>query len=265
MRTREALREKLPQGLRRAVSWARSRLSVDEVSLVRGRVTFRPDERVMVDVGAHHGESLEGFARDGWQIYAFEPDDRNRVVLQRRVGRYPNVRVDGRAVAAEVQTGARFFRSEISTGISSLSAFHSSHHEAGTVDITTLRDIVRTEEICAVGLLKIDTEGHDLEVLRGAPWDMLTPAVVICEFEDSKTAALGYTYEDMGTYLQERGYSVIVSEWYPVVEYGHSHKWRRFATFPADLEDKAAWGNLVAIRDRPTFLLLARRLGFQIG
>ena len=51
-------------------------------------------------------------------------------------------------------------------------------------------------------------------------------------------------------FLEQKGYSVMVSEWYPVVEYGGNHKWRRFTHYPTDDIPSNSCGNLIAIEPR---------------
>src|SRR3546814_16482100 len=40
---------------------------------------------VMIDVGAHHGHALFPFVQKGWKVFAFEPDDGNRALLEKRL------------------------------------------------------------------------------------------------------------------------------------------------------------------------------------
>lgn len=96
------------------------------------------DQGVMIDVGAHQGSSLIGFLDDGWTVYAFEPDDKNRGLLQERVSRHPNkdrILIDPRCVGREPQSGMPFYASEESSGISSLAAFHRTHVASQHVDV----------------------------------------------------------------------------------------------------------------------------------
>ena len=60
---------------------------------------------------------------------------------------------------------------------------------------------------------------------------------------------LGYDFHDLATYLQDQGYELIVSEWFPMVEYGMKHKWRQFENYPCELKDQKAWGNIIAVKD----------------
>lgn len=206
----------------------------------------------MIDVGAHEGHSLKLFLDDAWDVIAFEPDDVNRGKLTQLLAQHRNghrVEVDTRCVSDRIQSKIPFFRSPQSTGISGLSAFHETHAQAQSVDTVTLGAYLERRPLGEVDFLKIDTEGHDLFVLKGFPWERQRPAVIECEFEDRKTVPLGYTYHDLARFLTERGYTVYVSEWHPIVRYGIRHEWRRLMRYPADLADEASWGNLVAFRD----------------
>jgi FkbM family methyltransferase len=207
---------------------------------------------VMIDVGAHHGSALMPFLNKAWSVFAFEPDEKNRAKLTERLAKHKSkylVSLDTRCVSNKPQTGVSFFTSEQSTGISGLSAFHETHVEAQKVDITTLTEFFQDKPLPAVDFLKIDTEGHDLFVLQGFPWDRGQPAVIECEFEDTKTVPLGYTFHDLARFLVDKGYTVYVSEWHPIVRYGIRHDWNRLVRYPSDLADEKGWGNLLAFRE----------------
>ena len=236
-----------------------TRQSVDEASIAFEVLSEQVRRGVMIDVGAHFGGSLAPFVSSGWVVLAFEPDKRNRAVLQTAFGHRENIRIDPRAVTDTRRENVTLFRSSLSTGISSLAAFHPSHKPSDLVDSVSLTDALIEYAMDTVDFLKIDTEGFDLFVLRGVPWTTCHPRLVLCEFEDAKTGPLGYTYHDLATFLRERGYRVIVSEWWPVETYGSSHRWRTYATYPCELQDKTGWGNLLATRDPRVFAALNER------
>jgi len=201
---------------------------------------------VMVDVGAHHGQSFRRFAADGWRVYAFEPDPANRLVLERRARGLPNVTVDSRAVATDDGELVTLYTSPISTGISTLIPFHRSHRPS--VQVTTVRLDTYLTGVEHVTVLKTDAEGYDMPILRTFPWHHLKPRAVIVEFEDRRSAETGYTHTDLADFLVDHGYQVFVSEWYPVVEYGRRHRWRSIREYPTRLSDPTGWGNLIAVR-----------------
>jgi FkbM family methyltransferase len=207
---------------------------------------------VMIDVGAHHGSALLPFLNMGWSVFAFEPDNKNREELHRRIDSHEkieNLVLDTRCLGNKVIEGQPFFRSPQSTGISGLSSFHDTHSEEQSVDVTTLEVFFADRDLENVDFLKIDTEGHDLFVLEGFPWERAKPAVIECEFEDNKTLTLGYTFYDLAEFLCNKGYRVWVSEWHPILRYGIQHDWNQFVEYPCSLRNDNGWGNLVAFRD----------------
>lgn len=224
----------------------------DETDVVAQLFQIGLDGSSMIDVGAHQGTALAPFLDLGWQIFAFEPDNKNRSKLLERLAKHKNkhlVSLDTRCVSNKSQKGVSFFTSEQSTGISGLSAFHETHQESQKVDITTLAEFFQDKPLPTVDFLKIDTEGHDIFVLQGFPWERGNPAVIECEFEDTKTVPLGYTFHDLARFLVVKGYTVYVSEWHPIIRYGLRHDWRQLMRYPCELADQKGWGNLLAFRD----------------
>lgn len=234
----------------------------DEVRLIACALASQRGNRgFMLDVGGHRGESFEEFAEHGWNVHSFEPNPANHPYIQKRIeaakGRVTLFPV---AVSDTPQKGLAFYLSDESTGISSLHAFHETHKEGFVVDAVTLSEHCREHGITHVDFLKIDVEGHDFFVLKGIDWEHVAPDVVVCEFEDRKTVPLGYDYRDMADFLVERGYHVIVSEWYPIQRYGTRHKWRRHSDYPCDLAEADGWGNLIAFRHSSDFELFEKEI-----
>ena len=201
----------------------------------------------MIDVGAHHGSAFRRFVRDGWRVVAFEPDSVNRAVLEASTEAGWDLTIDDRALSDHPERDVSFFRSEESTGISGLSAFHESHELVDSVDLTTLAEVLIEFGVEHVHFLKIDTEGHDHRVLRGFPWHIDRPDVIVCEFEDAKLRPGSATLQ--AEYLLELGYNVVISEWHPVVRYGIPHDFRGLWTFEQnDQVTTAGFGNMIALR-----------------
>tara|TARA_R110001606_G_scaffold101051_5_gene221960 strand:- start:5880 stop:12236 length:6357 start_codon:yes stop_codon:yes gene_type:complete len=226
--------------------------SLDETEIVADLLSSRRGSaHVLLDVGAHIGTSAQYFNTLGWTIHCFEPDPNNRTQLTSRFGSSSNVSIDPRAVSDKPAKDMKFFTSTESTGISGLHAFRDTHTATTTVDATTVAEIVKNRKLEKVDFLKIDVEGFDLNVLRGVPWDTLKPDVVECEFEDSKTLRLGHDWRHVANYLKDRGYTVYVSEWHPIVRYGIAHDWRRIVPFDCCEMAPDSWGNLLAFQEDP--------------
>ncbi len=212
---------------------------------------------IVLDVGAHYGDTSKLFATNGYTCHAFEPDPDNRDKLLNETITLP-VHIDNRAVSNTRSSNLPFYRSPESTGISSLTAFRETHSVFCRVDTTTLESYCLEKNIDHIDFLKIDTEGYDLMVLQGVPWGRIKPSAILCEFEDFKTVPLGYDFHRMAGFLVNQGYAVFVSEWHPIIRYGISHDWHKFAKYPCELSSPKAWGNLLAFINEPPYDVISQ-------
>lgn len=141
-----------------------------------------PEPRVIVDVGAHRGETCAAFARafPGARIHAFEPVAQNFAALETRTRHLPDVTCHHFALGARTETVSIVLQPDSQT--------HSLRHRADaaadaadaareTVRVTTLDEFAARHVVERVHLLKIDTEGHELAVLEGASRLLATGAV----------------------------------------------------------------------------------------
>ena len=223
---------------------------VDENGLCAQVVISNRSSGVILDVGAHHGTALKPFLDDDFIVYAFEPDAENRKQLSTNFQSSVDdlLHIDPRAVSDHNSSGNVFYSSELSSGISGLSAFDESHSQSGVVDTVTLETFCNEKKLMSIDYLKIDTEGFDLNVLKGLNFEDIIPQVILCEFEDRKTLPLGYKWIDLADFLESKGYIVLVFEWHPIRQYGSQHRFRELKRYPCVLERSDAWGNLVAVR-----------------
>ena len=118
---------------------------------------------ICVDVGANIGLYTLLFAREAACVYAFEPNPAARRVCKRAImlNDYQNVILDGRAISEEGGQ-ARFYVNRAS-GLSAL------------IPVSNTTRIINVEKVRLddlslgrVDWLKIDVEGHEIAVLRGA-------------------------------------------------------------------------------------------------
>jgi FkbM family methyltransferase len=217
---------------------------------------------VMIDVGAHHGVTLTPFLEAGWQVFAFEPVAENRLEIQRRFGDHPRLKV--RLEAVSDACGQKILHLALHPD-GRLHDYHHSLEQLGnteefhygasvTVPTVTLDSLVARGELPReVGLLKIDTEGHDLAVLRGA--ETLQAAVISVEFwcEGLYGGRCPSPVEEMMRLLRQRGYHHYAA----IVHQGSSvHvQWSSLEGLSAE-----AWGNLVFFREESVALAVRRKL-----
>lgn len=123
------------------------------------------------DIGSHVGIFTVKASRlvgSSGVVYAFEPEPENFMLLKRNVAlnRALNVKTFNKAVSS--QNGMLYlYVHPIETTWSSVQ-----YAKEGTIQMSvpsiTLDQIMQNDDIQEVDLLKIDVEGHELEVLRGA-------------------------------------------------------------------------------------------------
>jgi FkbM family methyltransferase len=219
--------------------------------------------QVMIDVGAHHGVCSIPFLKVGWRVVPFEPSLANYKICEKRLRKY-NVEIDPRALGERLEIGVAFFESPVSSGISGLTKFDPSHTSKYSVDVTNLQTALKEHGLDKVGYLKIDTEGNDLNVLKGIDFDHINgPMVILAEFEDTKTKKYGYVTTDLISFLKKNDYFVAASLWEPIIKYGDLHRWDRIA-FDLDPEDsRNAWGNIIAAKSEKLLREICDEVAWQ--
>tara|TARA_Y100000389_G_scaffold194283_1_gene224086 strand:+ start:197 stop:964 length:768 start_codon:yes stop_codon:yes gene_type:complete len=219
-------------------------------------------EKNMIDVGAASGRACVPFALKGWKVYAFEPNlhfyNHKGTLLKKYIlSGKKNITLENYAVSEKNDHKIPFYISDESRGISSITKWHTTHKKASFyVNTIRLDYYMKLKNINKVNFLKIDTEGQDLFVLKSYNWEKYKPEIILCEYEDKKTKiALNYTWKDMCKYLNDKGYNIVISEWYPLKKYGSggNHKFRCFNKYPCSLQDENSWGNFICFKDLKLF------------
>lgn len=129
-------------------------------------------EGVFFDVGANTGQTIKHLRKyfPKGRIYAFDPGKTAFESLQKSFGSTENIFIENVALGSEPDK-KEFFENEMSTMSSFL---HLGKNGWGSVinqtevDITTIDSFCADNKIRAINLLKSDTQGFELEVLRGA-------------------------------------------------------------------------------------------------
>ena len=122
---------------------------------------FIPDSgAIVIDGGLCDGGTALRFSQMGYEIYGFEPDKTN-YEISREVGKENNFVVENFGLGSFKHT-AKFTHTP-SPGASRLDA-----NGSDTVASTTLDSYVREKNLPRVDFIKLDVEGAELDVLRGA-------------------------------------------------------------------------------------------------
>ena len=165
-----------------------------DIELMTYLYSYLP-HRLAVDIGANRGDVSSRLLQAGYQVYAFEPFPPVIDKLKNRLGNHPNFRLFPLAIGSENQTqelhiatdetpdntyqDASFYSSLTKHSLSEGLVFT----DTISVTVKTLASLHDAEELPKdIGLVKIDTEGFDLEVIKGM--GNYRYPVVVAEFWD---------------------------------------------------------------------------------
>lgn len=174
---------------------------------------------VVIDVGAHQGlYTLLAASRVGpsGMVIAFEPAAPHYRKLKRNVAlnRYSQVVLENAAVGDAVGSTDFYICLGHQGGLSSrrrpLAEDLVVATRLVTTPLTSLDAYVQSNNIGCADFLKIDVEGGELEVLKGAT-TMLSQSlrpVILCEVEDIRTQAWGYKAKEITALLERHGFAL---------------------------------------------------------
>jgi FkbM family methyltransferase len=174
------------------------------------------DIRTVIDVGANRGQ-FALVARQRWpaaRLICFEPLPEPAAVLRRLLGENERIEIVEAAVGAE--PGAATIHVSQSDDSSSLLAMttHQSATFPGTQEVATMEvtttslDRHLAEGIERPALLKLDVQGFELEVLRGAGRALSGIDFVLVECSFQEFYAGQATADAVVRFLHEQGFSI---------------------------------------------------------
>ena len=119
--------------------------------------------------------------------------------------------------------------------------------------ISQLQTKIKEDNLTTIDFLRLETAGQDLTLLKALPWSSIQVNVVECQFNPDKINSQGHELDAISQYLMEKGYQVVVSEWYPQRQYRFQSDWYRLWIYPGSPSDPNAWGQLLAFKEPPTW------------
>jgi len=164
----------------------------------------------MVDVGACYGEIVRPFLEEGWSADLFEPDPECMSRVRRNLRSFRHsVRFHAKAVGPEKRENVTFFKAECD-GLSGLS--ESPYGKTGqriSVPSVRLDGYLSKLGVDRVDMLKIDTEGWDIEVLMTHDFENLPPRLVFIEVNTAFEMQSMARIREAIIWMQERGYTAL--------------------------------------------------------
>lgn len=211
--------------------------------------------RLAIDVGANRGDFTAALARLGFAVHAFEPLPALHTILAERFSKETDTVYIHMLACSDVDGAEQLHLAKVDdktidpTLFSTLSehpAFNGMAFENSiTVPVRRLDTVFADSVPLSVGLLKTDTEGKDISVLRGAT--MIDAAVLMVEFWDKEYVFnAGETRNNLHDYLE-----FVDRKKYPF----HIIMWRgggrdEFGITAGGLETlPGSWGNIIFLSD----------------
>jgi FkbM family methyltransferase len=232
-----------------------------DIELMVYLYSYLPHHRA-IDIGANRGDVSNRLLQAGYEVYAFEPFPPVLEKLTTRLGDNPHFHLFPLAIGSANETRDLHIASDQtedkiyddSTFYSSLTKHSLSEGlvftETLSVPVKTLSSLHETENLPTdVGLVKIDTEGFDLEVIKGMG-NFIYP-VVVAEFWDAnfpfgQSGAMNYL-KDMVKAMRERNY-----RWHIVIyRIWGSHDISYYCNSPYSVDN--SWGNVFFFQDYEVF------------
>jgi FkbM family methyltransferase len=167
-------------------------------------------ERIALDVGAHHGAFSIALVSELAlnRVFVFEPYGPNVERLRERTASLRNISIVESAVGDYVGVTSFCVDDNDATGSVLRYAQRSNAAKSSSMPITTLNEFCESLDAgCSVALIKIDTQGYDLAVLRGAS-QVITKhrPLIYVEFIYAKLYDGQAAPSEIEAWLRERGY-----------------------------------------------------------
>ena len=169
----------------------------------------------VIDVGANIGLYALTFAKligeNEGIVFAFEPSDEAffRINQNIKLNNFKNIKAYKLGVSNEI--GETDFYMTEDDAYNSLGKTPMKRIiEKRNIPIITLDKFIEDNNIDEINILKIDTEGADYLVLRGATklLENKNPPIILCEYNKITQSGYDYRLDDLIDFLELKGYKI---------------------------------------------------------
>ena len=188
--------------------------------------------KIMFDVGAHKGETIELFLKHFKieKLYSFEASPLSYDILKNTL---PNITskqkvtdifIENLAIGSEIKKiQIKHLKESSSSTIKDINSnskyfkkkkflfgFNAENfYQNIIVDQTTIDKYVKTKKIEKIDFLKIDTEGYEYEILKGASENLKNIKIILFEHHYDDMIKKGYKFSDMNNVLLKNNFKQI--------------------------------------------------------
>ena len=185
--------------------------------------------KVILDVGAHHGESIELFLKNFKvdNIYSFEPSKNTFEILMKnsenikKKFKNTNIYLENFAVGSTNKNVELNYLNETSSSTLRDLNVNSNYFKKKEkyfgklinkkiiVKQINFKEYLEKKELKKIDLLKIDTEGYELEVIKGLEDIISRVSIILFEHHYDNMIVKNYKFGDIHNVLKNSGFNSI--------------------------------------------------------
>ncbi len=169
---------------------------------------------VVIDIGAHIGLMAVVLGKrtgENGKVYSFEPTPRSFTVLKEtiKLNKLEKVITPFNQAVAATSGSIEFNANKEDVSNSIVSYDYNSGHQKITVNTISVDDFVKQQQLSRLDFIKIDAEGVELDVLKGAKATLqqFNPKMILA-LHPLAVAAKGDTMEEIYDTLTAWGYKI---------------------------------------------------------
>lgn len=173
---------------------------------------------IVLDIGTNIGSTLLQFANkvgNNGRVYGFEPDPINyKVCLANiKLNSFTNIEVANIGLGNENGSFNLVVDTETNRGGNRISYNIETQKTSSKIYVVRLDEWIKYNKITKVDLIKIDVEGFELNVLKGAKEVLvLYKPVLFIELDDNNLRAVGNSANELVLYLEALNYLIESAE-----------------------------------------------------
>ena len=188
------------------------------------------DKLVIIDVGAHFGETINIIKKnfDFKKIYSFEASPLNFKILRDNHPNDLNYNIEIYNYALGEEKAEHFINQAVESSSSTINDLNlkskyffkklrvlnikdkNSFSKKIPIKIITLDSFINEKKIDKIDLLKIDTEGYELNILKGCRKNLSKIQLIYFEHHYDDMIIKNYKFSDINNFLIKFGFKKIV-------------------------------------------------------
>ncbi len=183
---------------------------------------------IVFDIGAHHGETIKLFCKNLSikKIYSFEASPQNYQILEKNFSSFQTDKVEIYNYGIGDKISKDFINQTIESSSSTINKLNKdskyfekklrvlnvekkSFYQKLPITILTLDHFIEKNHIENIDLIKIDTEGYELNVLKGLSKNSKKVKLIYFEHHYDDMIIKDYKFSDIHKFLKNRGFIMI--------------------------------------------------------